>query len=479
MKLYQYFFIIISFFFIQCADTTIDSPPQENEAANNSESPPIKPYYPVPSKSQLEWQNAELVMFIHFGMNTFTDKEWGDGTEDPAIFNPVNLDAEQWVKAAKECGFKYIILTAKHHDGFCLWPSKYTSHSIKNSPYKNGKGDIVKEFSDACHKHKIKFSFYLSPWDRHEKTYGTDAYNMYFQNQLTELLTNYGDVGEVWFDGANGEGPNGKKQEYDWDIFYSTVRHYQPNALIAAMGPDIRWVGNEDGIGNETDWCIQPRRYSIQNASNGDRVWYPSESDVSIRPGWFYHLSENSQIKSVDQLVDIYFKTVGRNSNLLLNVPPDKEGLISEQDVQRLKEWKQKLNDIFANDLFYNQTIECSNVRNNAQNYSGKNCLDNNRNTFWTTDENITTAEITITLPKREDLNIIRLEEAIEYGQRIKSFEVFYDNDSKFEKIAGGTTIGRSRILKFNTVNTNKIKIVIEDAYASPTLRIIKGFYSN
>jgi alpha-L-fucosidase len=391
----------------------------------------------------------------------------------------LTLNTEQWIKVAKDNGFKYVILTAKHHDGFCLWPSAYTSHSIKNSPYNNGKGDIVKEFADACHNNGIKFAFYLSPWDRHEPTYGTNEYNTYYQNLLTELLKNYGDVGEVWFDGTNGVGVNGNEQVWDRDLYYSTVKHYQPNALMGGSAPDIRWIGNEDGLGSETEWCIQQRRYSIQNASSGDRVWYPSECDVSIRPGWFYHASENMQIKSVNQLIDIYFKSVGRNSNLLLNIPPNQEGLISNYDIQRLKEWRQKLNEIFSYDIFERQQIECTNIRNNFNEYSVKNCLDNNRNTFWTTDKNVTTAEIYITLPQKEDLNIIRLEEAIEYGQRIKSFEIYSENNGNMEKIFEGTTIGRSRIITFNKTNTNKIKIVISDSNASPTLRIIKGYYSN
>ena len=438
----------------------------------------IEPYFPVPTKAQLNWQDAELVMFLHFGMNTFTDKEWGDGTEDPKIFNPSKLNADQWVKVAKQNGFKYVILTAKHHDGFCLWPSKFTSHSIKNSPYKNGKGDIVKEFANACRNNGVKFCFYLSPWDRHEKTYGTDEYNNYFTNQLTELLTNYGDVAEVWFDGANGEGPNGKTQNYNWDLYYSTIRRLQPDALIAVSGPDIRWIGNEDGLSNETEWCSQPKSFTLQHASENGKVWYPSECDVSIRPGWFYHSSQDQKIKSVDQLTDIYFKSVGMNSNLLLNVPPNKEGLISDFDIQRLKEWRQNLDKLFAKDIFNGEQIECSNVLNNSKEFSPKNCLDDNPKTFWTTDKNITSAEINISLKHKKNINIIRLEEAIEYGQRIKSFEIYYDNDGCMEKIFEGTTIGRSRIITFKKVITDRIKIIIKDSFASPTLRTIKGFYN-
>jgi alpha-L-fucosidase len=459
-----------------CNNHITDAPTKENETTKKS--PPIEPFYPIPSKSQLNWQNSEIVMFLHFGMNTFTDKEWGDGTENSQIFNPSNLDADQWVKIGKEIGFKYIILTAKHHDGFCLWPSQFTSHSVKNSPYKNGRGDIVKEFADACNKNGVNYCFYLSPWDRHEASYGTDAYNTYFQNQLMELLNNYSDVGEVWFDGANGEGPNGRLQIYNWDLFYETVKFYRPNALMAVSGPDIRWIGNENGLGSETEWSSQPRAFNFQNDFGSGKAWFPSECDVSIRPGWFYHESENYQIKSVDVLTDIYFKSVGRNSNLLLNVPPDKNGLISQYDIQRLREWKQHLDQIFAVDLFRGQPIICSNFRDNSENYSAANCLDNNINTFWTTDKNVLTADLTISLPQKTNINIIRLEEAIEFGQRVKSFSVFYDNNGTMEKIFDGTTIGRSRIIKINTINTNKIKITINDSYASPTLREIKAFYS-
>lgn len=303
-----FIFLILILFSFDCRNNITAPLEKLSPESPDDQSPPIEFYYPIPTEAQLLWQNSKLAMFLHFGINTYTDREWGTGLEDPLIFNPVNLNAEQWVNVAKENGFKYVILTVKHHDGFCLWPSKYTDFSVKNSAYKNGEGDVVKEFADACHKNNVKFGFYLSPWDRHESTYGTDAYNFYFQNQLIELLTQYGEVGEVWFDGANGEGPNGRTQEYNWELYFSTVRHYQPQALIAIKGPDIRWVGNENGLGNETEWCVQPRRYTIQNGYGDNKVWYPSECDVSIRPGWFYHSSEDFNIKSADQLIRIYLK---------------------------------------------------------------------------------------------------------------------------------------------------------------------------
>lgn len=327
----------------------------------------------VPTPQQLEWQRMELTAFLHFGVNTFTGREWGDGTEDPAIFNPTSLDCEQWVRTLKESGFKMAIITAKHHDGFCLWPTKTTRHSVVSSSWKDGKGDVVRELRDACKKYGIKFGVYLSPWDRNASCYGdSPAYNQFFIKQLTELLTNYGEVHEVWFDGANGEGPNGKKQIYDWDAILKTIRRLQPKAVTAIMGDDVRWVGNEKGIGRETEWsatALTPGIYPRSGEQNkelgifgkakdlGGRdivaratelFWYPSEVDVSIRPGWFYHADQDKQVKSLNHLTDIYFKSVGYNSVLLLNIPPDLRGLINGNDVQRLKEFFQLFKENFC-----------------------------------------------------------------------------------------------------------------------------------
>lgn len=318
----------------------------------------------VPTPQQLEWQQMELTAFLHFGINTFTEREWGDGKEDPALFNPTGLDCEQWVRALKEGGFKMAVITAKHHDGFCLWPTKTTRHSVVSSPWKNGKGDVVRELRNACKKYGLKFGIYLSPWDRNAECYGQgDAYNRFFIEQLTELLTNYGEVHEVWFDGANGEGANGKKQIYDWEAIERTIRRLQPKAVTAVMGDDVRWVGNEKGIGRKTEWSatvLTPGIYSRAIGQNkelgvfgkskdlGSRdivarakelFWFPSEVDVSIRPGWFYHSKEDSHVKSLAHLADIYFKSVGYNSVLLLNIPPNKSGLIHENDCRRLKEF--------------------------------------------------------------------------------------------------------------------------------------------
>ncbi len=414
-------------------------------------------------------------MFVHFGMNTFTDKEWGDGTEDPRLFNPTAFDANQWVTVAKNAGFKYLILTAKHHDGFCLWPSRYTEHSVKNSPYKDGKGDIVREVSDACRDGGIKFGIYLSPWDRHDSTYGTAAYDTYYSNQLAELLTDYGEISEVWLDDAYGVGLGGQKPDYNWPLYYSTIRHCQPNALIASLGPDIRWIGNEDGLGSETEWSVRQSQYP-EYSVNGLDVWWPSQCDVSIRPGWFYHASQDAEVKTTDQLLDIYFKSVGRNSNLLLNVPPNTQGLLSEIDVQRLQEWHEWLDNTFAHDLFSQSIIQASNTRHDVADYPPENCIDHNPMTFWTTDKTVTTADIVIDMGQPKSINLIQLEEAIEYGQRISTFVVYANQNDGWVKIAEGTTVGRSRFLQFAPVSTSKIMVSITGSLAAPALSTIAGY---
>ena len=329
----------------------------------------------VPSPQQLDWQRMELIAFIHFGMNTFTGREWGDGKENPKWFNPVGLDAEQWVRTLKETGFKLVLITAKHHDGFCLWPSEFTDHSVAASDWKAGKGDVVRELREACSKFGLKFGVYLSPWDRNAPCYGNSPeYNDFFVGQLTELLTNYGEVHEVWFDGAIGEGPDGRKQEYDWERYYKTIQRLQPNAVMAIMGDDVRWVGNERGMGRETEWSatvLTPGIYQRSGQNNGnlgitelskdlgsramlakatELFWYPSEVDVSIRPGWFYREEEDNRVKTVEQLMDIYCQSVGRNSVLLLNIPPNREGRIHDIDVERLREFAAYRDKVFAHD---------------------------------------------------------------------------------------------------------------------------------
>ncbi|MCW8805646.1 MAG: alpha-L-fucosidase [Ignavibacteriaceae bacterium] len=409
-------------------------------------------------------------MFVHFGMNTMTNKEIGDGNESPTLFNPVNIDVNQWVNIAKAAGFKLIVLTAKHVDGFCLWPSDYTEYSVKNSPWQNGNGDLVKDLSDACKTAGLKFGFYLALWDRHEPTYGSNQYNDFFVNQLTELLTNYGEITEVWLDGANFDTVH---QWYDWQRYIATVKDIQPRALIANMGPDIRWIGNESGLGEETEWCSQNPWIPMHGDVPG-KVWFPSECDVSIRPGWFWHSEEDNQVKSVETLLDIYFSSVGRNSNLLLNVPPNSSGMIAEQDVIALTNWKSEIDQIFANDIALDKNVSASNTRGNVIRFNPENCTDGNPDSFWSTDDGINTGFITIDLINQHKFNIIKLEEAIQYGQRINIYKVEALIYGSWEEISSGTTVGRTKIDYLNQpVTTNKVRITIEDALSNPAIRTV------
>lgn len=413
----------------------------------------------VPSDRQLEWQQMELTAFLHFGINTFTGREWGDGKEDPALFNPSSLDCEQWVRTLKDGGFKMAILTAKHHDGFCLWPTKTTKHSVASSPWKNGQGDVVRELRAACKKYGLKFGVYLSPWDRNAACYGQgDAYNKFFIEQLTELLTNYGEVHEVWFDGANGEGPNGKKQTYDWEAIEKTIRTLQPKAVTAIMGDDVRWVGNEKGIGRETEWSatvLTPGIYARSEEQNkhlnvfqtakdlGGRdvlnradelFWYPSEVDVSIRPGWFYHANQDNQVKSLAHLTDIYFQSVGYNSVLLLNIPPDKRGLIHENDCRRLKELS-----IYLKRTFDKNFMKKGNERWLATSGASKEYA----------------------VKKNALVNTFMLQEDIAQGQRVECFSVEGWIDGGWQNLASGTTVGYKRLVRFIACQPEKIRLTI------------------
>ncbi len=441
-----------------------------------------------PTLQQVAWQESELTMFVHFGMNTFTNREWGEGREDPKLFNPTALDAHQWVRTAKESGFRYIILTAKHHDGFCLWPSKYSEHSVKNSHWKNGKGDIVREFANACHSAHMKMGIYLSPWDRHEPSYGdSPAYNRHYINQMTELLTNYGDVAEVWLDGANGEGPNGKKQVYDFDAFQSTIRKLQPNAVIFApiqMNPDIRWIGNEDGSAGDPCWSTFDTEKFIavdntegwgakeeamyQHGHPGGSRWMPGESDVSIRPGWFWHEDQNNQLKTVDHLMDLYFKSVGRNSLLLLNVPPNREGLFSDGDVARLHEFKAARDRAFANDLTQgaNATAEST-----AGNHKPANILDGKPSTYWMPRDASDSYSLKIDLGKEVSFNVALIEEFISEGQCVKDFHLEAATDAGWKEIAKGETIGHRRLQRFDVVTSSKVRITFSNSLATPMIR--------
>jgi len=444
-----------------------------------------------PSAQQLAWQQMEFIAFIHFTVNTFTDKEWGDGTESPAIFNPTQLDTHQWVKVCKDAGMKMIILTAKHHDGFCLWPSKYTEHSVKNSPWRDGKGDVVRELADACREAGLKLGLYLSPWDRHELTYGdTEGYNNFYKNQLRELLTNYGEVAEVWFDGAKGE--NAKDMVYDWLGYYATVRELQPNAVIF-NGPDIRWVGNEAGYARESEWSVVNRNnkpFDFINATQKDLgslntlgegknlIWYPAETDVSIRPGWFYHAREDNRVKSLEKLLDVYFNSVGRNSVLLLNIPPDRRGLIHENDVKRLQEFRKVLDTIFAGNLALGASAKTSQVRASDPTYGPEKIVDGDKATYWTTDDWTTSATIEFDLGKSTTFNVAELAEHIKIGQRVDGFVLEAWDGAAWKEFARGTTIGNKRLLRFSDVATQKVRLTILSSRVCPTLSGFGLYYA-
>lgn len=452
----------------------------------------------VPSKKQYEWQKLEFTAFIHFGINTFYDAEWGRKDYDISKFNPTEFSAKQWVSVLKNAGVKLILLTTKHHDGFCLWQTKLTDYSIANTPFQNGTGDIVRDLSMECKKAGIKFGVYLSPWDMHEPTYGTNEYNKYFVKQLTELLTKYGEIAEVWFDGACGEGSNGKKQVYDWQSYYKTIRKLQPNAVIAIMGPDVRWVGTESGYGRKTEWSVLPGNSSDQeqissnsqqnkldaafiprdlmNEDLGSRdkiftasslIWYPAEIDVSIRNGWFYHSRDDSTVKSPEKLVDIYFNSVGMNGVLLLNVPPDKRGLIHENDVEALRGMKKIIDATFKYNFAEKALI---NATNSMKGFPPQNILDYNLNSYWIAEENSTKSEIQLYFERNISFNCAKLQENILIGQRIEKFHLDYWNGYDWIKFTEGTTVGYKRLLRFPTIETNKLRIVIEESRLNPTL---------
>lgn len=441
----------------------------------------------VPSPQQAAWQELEFTCFAHFGVNTFTDREWGEGKEDPKIFNPTALDARQWAAACKAAGMKMLILTAKHHDGFCLWPSKYTDHCVKNSPWRDGKGDVVREVSDACREFGLLFGVYLSPWDRHERTYGSDAYNAYYKNQLRELLTNYGPIAEVWWDGACGEGPNGKRQVYDWNGYIAVVRECQPNAVIFGMGPDIRWVGNEDGLARESEWSVLPKRgvgdqteKDLGNrkylAGAKELVWYPAECDVSIRPGWFYHASQDGQVKSLKHLLDIYYRSVGRNSVLLLNVPPDRRGLFHENDVARLKELRSVVGETFKTNLALGKPATADSA---ATGHPAAAAVDNDPATYWQPAEGTTAASLEIDLGGPTTFDRAMLQEQFTLGQRVEKFAIDAWDGQNWKPVIEATTIGRQRLLRFAPATASRVRIRILESRDTPTLRSVGLFKSS
>ena len=438
----------------------------------------IPPMAVVPSPQQIAYQEQELIGFLHFTVNTFTDREWGDGTEDPSIFDPSEMDIEQWVQTASDAGMKTLIITAKHHDGFCLWPSEYTDHTVASSPWKNGEGDVLKELSEACEAAGIRMGVYLSPWDRNQPKYGTDEYNQYYLDQLEEVLTSYGEIAELWMDGAKG--PDAKDMEYDFEAYRKLIYEKQPDALIFSdAGPDIRWIGNEHGFAGETNWStIDNSNIEIGGADtdylntgdpNGNK-WIVGECDVSIRPGWFYHADEDSLVKSPQQLVDIFYKSVGRNGTLLLNLPPDRRGLIHENDVAALKEFRSVLDETFAENLAAGTSASADNQRENHPYFSPQNLLDEDNESYWATDDGLTSATLEVDLGEKVAFDRIMLQEPIRFGQRISAFRVEAEQDGEWKKIAQGTTVGFKRLLRISEVEAQKLRIVVEDAKDVPAL---------
>ncbi len=461
----------------------------------------------VPSPRQLALQQMEFYAFVHFTVNTFTDKEWGDGTESPRIFCPTRFDPNQWCDAIRSAGMRGLILTCKHHDGFCLWPSKHTDHCVAASPFRSGKGDVVAEVAEACRKSGIQFGVYLSPWDRNHPLYGTGKpYDDYFVAQLTELLTCYGDIFCVWFDGACGEGPNGKKQHYDWDRYYHVIRTLQPNACIHVCGPDIRWCGNEAGNTRPSEWSVVPKRtadtekiasasqqtdhtdFRLRKISAGDLdlgsrqalaeeddlIWYPAEVNTSIRPGWFYHASEDDQVKPLDKLIDIYEKSAGGNATFLLNIPPTREGLFHENDVARLHELGAYLKECYGHNLLEDNAVLLASP---AADGHAIDSVRSDDDRYYIPAREEGTAEITIQWSSPQSIRRIVLKEQIQQSQRIERFAIDAWQNGHWRPIAENTVVGYKRIVSLGKVETSALRIRILDARVSPTLKFL-GVYA-
>ncbi|UAY54106.1 alpha-L-fucosidase [Arachidicoccus terrestris] len=466
--------------------------------------PPPAPYGALPTQNQLDWQENNIYAFIHFGINTFTDKEWGYGDEDPALFNPKDFDADQIVKSIAQGGFKGIVLTCKHHDGFCLWPTKTTTHNITKSPFRDGKGDLVKEIEQACRKYGLKFGVYLSPWDRNASSYGSQEYVKMYRAQLTELLTQYGDIFEIWHDGANGgDGYYGGARErrnidrstyYNWPSVWALERKLQPKALIFGdIGADLRWVGNERGYAGDPCWQTftpvsnepgkAPSNGTIKSelSTNGTRngkFWMPAEVDFSIRPGWFWHASQNDQVRTALNLWDHYFLSAGRGASMLLNIPPDKNGLVYKTDSIQLKVFGDILKETFSRDLAKGATATASNIRGEDQkDYGTQHLFDGDQFSYWATDDAIHTPEVTIQLKGEQTFDIIRLKENTKLGQRIDSLEVDGWLDGSWKRLAGANSIGSNRLIRLPAkVTTEKLRIRIIAAPVCPALSDVSLF---
>lgn len=448
------------------------------------------PFGATPSQSQVEWQQMEYNMFIHFGPNTFSGVEWGDGKEKADIFNPTEMDCRQWAETAKKAGMKGIIITAKHHDGFCLWPNPVSGHTVAQSSWRDGKGDVLKDLSEACREFGLKFGVYISPWDRNDPHYGTDEYNDIFVKTLEDALGNYGPVFEQWFDGACGEGPNGKVQVYDWPLFNSTVFRMQPEAIIFSnFGPGCRWVGNEKGHAGRTCWSTvdsdgtftgKTDRAVLNAGKKGGNAWIPAETDVSIRPGWFWKERETPRVKSLQHLLKIYYESVGRNSLLLLNVPADTRGLIDKVDSTRLIEFRAALDEIFSVDLSEGASVEAENVRGGARKFRAENLLNDNYDRYWAVDDSIRAVSFTVTLPEVRTFNRVQLQEYIPLGQRVSGFSVeVLGEDGEWMLVARETTIGYKRIVHIPTVSSKAVRVNIEKSEAAPVLNGFSLFMDN
>lgn len=472
--------IILSVFFIGISSAQTKAP---------------APYGPVPSENQMRWQEMEYYAFVHFSLNTYTDQSWGYGNEDVKLFNPEKADCRQWARICKEAGMKGIIITAKHHCGFCLWPSKYTEYSIKNAPWKNGKGDMVREMADACKEYGLKLGIYLSPWDRNSKDYGKPEYITYFRNQLRELLTNYGPIFEIWFDGANGgDGYYGGANEtrkidrntyYDWKNTYAMIRKLQPNIVIWNDGgdrADLRWVGTEEGYVGETNWSLlnatgdvpwNMLHFGVENGNS----WVPAEVNTSIRPEWFYHPSEDGKVKTVPFLLETYYNSIGHNGSLLLNFPIMPNGLIHSNDEKAALDFAKAVKESFAVNLSEKKKAEASDVRGNATKFGAAMAIDNNKNTYWATNDNVTKASLIIDLGKPTLFNRFLVQEYIRLGQRVKAFMVEALVDGNWKELAKATTIGYKRIIRFPSVQATKVRFTITDSKSSPVISNI-GIYN-
>ncbi|MBW7865506.1 MAG: alpha-L-fucosidase [Candidatus Hydrogenedens sp.] len=456
---------------------------------------PPAPHGVTPSERLLKWHELEFYGFLHFTINTFTDKEWGYGDESPSLFNPADFDADQIAGAAREAGMTGLILTCKHHDGFCLWPSKHTDHSVAASPWRDGKGDVVREISDACRRHGLKFGVYLSPWDRNHPDYGRPAYVEYFRNQLRELLTNYGPIFEVWFDGANGgDGWYGGAKEtrnidrnsyYDWDNTWAIVRELQPDAVMFSdVGPDIRWVGNEAGYAGDPCWAAYtprgrdgqppcPGQTEYKDAENGTRdgiYWMPAEVDVSIRPGWFYHEKEDRRVRKPDNLKKLYFESVGRGASFLLNLPPDRRGRIHENDLASLRAFGAWRRATFGKDLARDAKAAASNVRGGDPRYAPGQTLDGDRSTYWCVDDGVLTPELTLDLGEKKTFDVVSLREYLPLGQRVDEWALDRLENGAWAEFARGASIGSRRLWHGEPVTTDKVRLRIVKAAACPAI---------